>query len=90
MITSAKTLFSNKITSVDTGDSTYLCGTQFNPQQQAKYSLDTLMGKDLLIFSKIFLDKEPAGNTGDIGDVGSIPGLGRFPGKVNDNLLQYS
>ena len=24
------------------------------------------------------------------GDVGSIPGLGRFPGEGNGNLLQYS
>ena len=24
------------------------------------------------------------------GDLGSIPGLGRFPGEGNDNLLQYS
>ena len=25
-----------------------------------------------------------------VGDVGSIPGLGRSPGKVNGNPLQYS
>ena len=25
-----------------------------------------------------------------IGDTGSIPGLGRFPGERNDNPLQYS
>ena len=24
------------------------------------------------------------------GDVGSIPGSGKFPGEVNDNPLQYS
>ena len=24
------------------------------------------------------------------GDMGSIPGLGRFPGKENDNSFQYS
>ena len=29
-------------------------------------------------------------NAGDVGDVGSIPGLGRSPGKGNGNLLQYS
>ena len=29
-------------------------------------------------------------NAGDAGDVGSIPGLGRSPGKGNGNLLQYS
>ena len=27
---------------------------------------------------------------GDIRDVGSIPGLGRFPGGGHGNLLQYS
>ena len=27
---------------------------------------------------------------GDIGDVGSIPGSGRFPGERNGNPLQYS
>ena len=26
----------------------------------------------------------------NVGDVGSIPGLGRFPGGGNDNPLQYS
>ena len=32
--------------------------------------------------------KEPAGG-GDIGDAGSIPGLGRSPGR-HGNLFQYS
>ena len=32
-------------------------------------------------------DKESACN---VVDLGSIPGLGRFPGEGNDNLLQYS
>ena len=30
--------------------------------------------------------KESAGNAGDLG---LIPGLGRFPGEGNDNALQY-
>ena len=34
--------------------------------------------------------KNPSDNTGDARDVGLIPGLGRFPGKANDNPLQYS
>ena len=34
--------------------------------------------------------KEPACSAGDTGDVGSIPGSGRFPGKGNGNPLQYS
>ena len=29
-------------------------------------------------------------NAGDTGDIGSIPGLGRFPGAENGNPLQYS
>ena len=29
-------------------------------------------------------------NAGDIGDVGSVPGLGRSPGGENGNTLQYS
>ena len=29
-------------------------------------------------------------NTGDIRDVGSIPGAGRFPGGTHSNPLQYS
>ena len=33
--------------------------------------------------------KLPA-NTGDAGDTGSIPGLGRSPGGGNGNPLQYS
>ena len=29
-------------------------------------------------------------NARDLGDVGSIPGLGRSPGEGNGNTLQYS
>ena len=29
-------------------------------------------------------------NAGDLGDVGSISGLGRFPGRGNGHPLQYS
>ena len=29
-------------------------------------------------------------NTGDVREAGSIPGLGRFPGEGNGDLLQYS
>ena len=31
--------------------------------------------------------KNPPANAGDLG---SVPGLGRFPGEGNDNQLQYS
>ena len=34
--------------------------------------------------------RNPPANTGDAGDTGSIPGLGRSPGKGNGNQLQYS
>ena len=34
--------------------------------------------------------KNPSANTGDTRDAGSIPGLGRSPGEVKGNPLQYS
>ena len=34
--------------------------------------------------------KNPPANVGDSGDVGSIPELGRSPGRGNGNLFQYS
>ena len=34
--------------------------------------------------------KNPPANAGDAGNVGSIPGSGRFPEGGNGNLLQYS
>ena len=34
--------------------------------------------------------KESACKAGDLGGVGSVPGLGRSPGKGNYNPLQYS
>ena len=34
--------------------------------------------------------KNPPANAGDIGDMGSIPGLGRFPGEGHGNSLQCS
>ena len=34
--------------------------------------------------------KSPPANAGDIRDMGSIPGLGRSPGGVHGNTLQYS
>ena len=37
-----------------------------------------------------FSGKAPACQAGDTGDVVLIPGLGRFPGKVNGNPLKYS
>ena len=34
--------------------------------------------------------KKPSANAGAAGDAGSVPGLGRFPGEGNGNLLQFS
>ena len=34
--------------------------------------------------------KNPPANAGDIRDVNSIPGPGRFPGGQDDSPLQYS
>ena len=34
--------------------------------------------------------KNPPANAGDIGDPGSIPGLGRSPGGGHSSPLQYS
>ena len=36
------------------------------------------------------VNKESACNVGEAGDVGSIPGSGRYPGGGHGNLLQYS
>ena len=38
----------------------------------------------------VLVAKNPPANAGDIRDVGSILGLGRSPGEINGNLLQYS
>ena len=45
---------------------------------------------DLLGLPKWHRGKESACNAGDARDTSSIPGLGRFPGGGDGNLLQYS
>ena len=40
--------------------------------------------------SIVLVVKNPPANAGDKRNVGSIPGLGRFPGGGNSNPLQYS
>ena len=48
----------------------------------------------LVFFLKILrvaqLVKNLPSNVGDVGDVGLLPGLGRFPGGGHGNPLQYS
>ena len=34
--------------------------------------------------------KNPSASAGDTGDMGSVPGSGRFPGGLRGNPLQYS
>ena len=41
-------------------------------------------------FGMTVVIKNLPANTEDIRDVGSVPGLGRFSGEGNGNLLQYS
>ena len=36
------------------------------------------------------MGENPPADAGDAGDVGSIPGLGKSPGRGNGNSLQYS
>ena len=38
----------------------------------------------------VLVVKNPSASAGDVRDVGSIPGLGRFPGRGHGNPLQYS
>ena len=40
--------------------------------------------------SQVLSGKESTCQAGDAGDLGSIPGLGRFPQVGNGNTLQYS
>ena len=42
------------------------------------------------ILALVALVKNPPANAGDIRDVRSIPGSGRFPGAEHDNPLQFS
>ena len=44
----------------------------------------------IFVFEHGSVGKESTCNSGDIGDLGSIPGLGRSPGGGNSNQLQYS
>ena len=39
---------------------------------------------------RVLVVKHPPANAGDVRDVGSIPGLGRSPGRGQGNPLQYS
>ena len=53
------------------------------------FSVDQLCGP-LGLPWQLSGENKSACNAGDAGDAGSIPGLGRSPGGVNGNPLQYS
>ena len=43
-----------------------------------------------LSFQVVLVVKDPPAKAGDVGDLGSIPGLGRSPGGGHGNPLQYT
>ena len=45
---------------------------------------------DYRAFQVELVVKNPPTNAGDVRDAGLISGLGRLPGEVHDNPLQYS
>ena len=49
-----------------------------------------LLGAYMLIIVTSQVSQTIKASAYNAGDLGSIPGLGRSPGKGNDNLLQYS
>ena len=50
---------------------------------------DNLVTKNNRASQVALVVKNPPANAGDSRDIGSIPGLGRFPGVGNGNPLQY-
>ena len=78
-------------------------GTHKPLSQYVKKGLTLLVGKIGAAYSEnwivlynegasqvVLVVKNPSTNTGDIREVGSIPGLGKFPGGRHSNSLQYS
>ena len=81
--------------SVGTGSGSFLC-PQGSTTPLAQCSLHTgfrVWGEgnhQALEASQVALVvKNPPANTGDTGDVGSIPGSGRFPEEGDGNPFQY-
>ena len=61
---------------------TYLKTTSMENRRDCSFILPSLPLKVLVV-------KNLPANAGDVGDVSSIPGLGRSPGGGNGNPLQY-
>ena len=54
------------------------------------YMLLSQLCAHLRAFQVVLVVKNPPANSGDIKDVGLIPGSGRYPGGEHGNPLQYS
>ena len=48
------------------------------------------MNRNFMGFLGSSVVKNPSANTGDAGDMGSMPGSGKSSGERNGNPLQYS
>ena len=59
----------------------------FVHSRRVEFNLDTLPKQQI---PGDFAVKNPLANSEDAGDMGSILGLGRFPGMGSGNPLQYS
>ena len=57
---------------------------------QNPISFHLTISRNLPAFPGGSVVKNPPSNEGDVGDIGSIPGLGRSSGVGNGNSLQYS
>ena len=64
----------------------HACTLFFSPLGK---SLGFIRAKERLRLPWLLSGKESAFNAGDVGDLVSIPGLGRSPGGGHRNLLQY-
>ena len=60
--------------------------------QTYKISVNNLYhgGIGIWISQMVLVVKNLSASAGDVRDIGSIPGSGRFPGGGHGNLLQYS
>ena len=65
-----------------------------SPALQVDSSPDELLGKIIYVCMSVYMGfpggSEVKASASNVGDLGSIPGLGRSPGEGNGNPLQYS
>ena len=60
------------------------------PEQNISYSYVIFTRWFFLVFLAVPRGSEVKASASNAGDLGLIPGLGRFPGEGNGNPLQYS